>query len=63
MSDDKKTDPGAVDDDAIGRAKRAREAQKKAIKEAMDTDSSAAWNRGRNAAEPGRKRSSKIRST
>jgi hypothetical protein len=61
----KETKPGAVDDDARGRSRRAREAQKRMIEEAGDVDStpedpnSAAWNRGRNAADPSRKRSTK----
>jgi hypothetical protein len=70
MSDKKETQPGAVDDDATARSRRAREAQKRMIEEAGDVDStpedpnSAAWNRGRNAADPSRKRSTKkIRTT
>jgi hypothetical protein len=62
----KETKPGAVDDDARGRSRRAREAQKRMIEEAGDTDSapkedpnSAAWNRGRNAADPSRTKTTK----
>ena len=70
MSDKKKeTEAGAMDDDAIKRSREAREAQKKRIKEAMDVDSTpedantAAWNRGRNAADPSRKKNTKVKTT
>jgi hypothetical protein len=64
MPDKKETQPGAMDDDAIKRRDDARKAQEKAIEEALDTDNSAAWNRGRNAADPSRKKTTKrIRTT
>jgi hypothetical protein len=70
---EKKTEEGAVDDRVGGeggRSQRAREAQKKMIEEAGEVDkapedaNSAAWNRGRNAADPSRKKTTtKIRTT
>jgi hypothetical protein len=67
MSDKKETKEGAMDDQVGGkggRSERAREAQKKAIEAAGDTDSpvdanSAAWNRGRLRADPSRKKTTK----
>jgi hypothetical protein len=57
MSDkDEKTNPGSVDDDAKERIKDANEKKKKMLE---DLDS-AAWNRGRNSADPSRKKVGKV---
>jgi hypothetical protein len=57
---------GAMNEDHIGAEKERAKKQKSAIEEAGDTDSapkedpnSAAWNRGRNAADPSRTKTTK----
>jgi len=52
MGDNKETDPGAVDHDAIGGEKKRRAAQKRQLDEA--------WNTGRNSADPSRKKKAKV---
>ena len=52
MSEESKTEAGAVDDDAMKRVRDARSAQKRQLDEA--------WNTGRNNADPSRKKKSKV---
>jgi len=52
MSDEKKTDPGAVDHDAIGGEKKRRAEQQRQL--------DAAWNTGRNSADPSRTKKGKV---
>jgi hypothetical protein len=57
---------GAVNEDHIGAEKKRAKKRNDAIDAAGDTDSapadpnSAAWNRGRNAADPSRKKNTKV---
>ncbi|MHC4757113.1 MAG: hypothetical protein ACYTE8_00490 [Planctomycetota bacterium] len=52
MSDEKQTQPGAVDDDAMKRVKTRKAAQRRALEDA--------WNTGRNNADPSRKKKAKV---
>jgi len=62
---DDATDPGAVDDAGAHRMQRRNRRTRQALDEAGDIDkkedkNSAAWNRGRNSADPSRKKYTRV---